>query len=679
MSGCNKSPRNDQHSIKYRWIQYGEASSKADLSRVDCSPPLSNNENKQCYRTSQLKPPEILTTPQLISAIGQLWDSASRPLSFLLPKENVNKDDKGFSKEKILGNIHENNNGVVTSNNTNYYSVNPGTTCFGSQIVQEKLDFPKASDKNSNEYCDKLELGSEEISFRSGNVPSELNCHAKVTETENLKTNSLVARDCISIDAIPTSLTNERDVCNPDVLIREAPALSNDAVLNTKEFNPLCSDYFLQVVPDNQMDVDACQTLSSSIYADYHIINSSTTCNTANTASVQCQCKIDDNENEIMEIQRRYLSDITIDEPKLQIFSATHQKASHSLAKQEHAFSGALAGICVSCCLHPVDTIKTVVQSCRVEQRSIFYIGKSIISDRGFPGLYRGITTNIACSAPISAVYTFTYESVKAALLPYLPKENYSFAHCVGGGCASIATSFIFTPSERIKQQMQGCIDRNHQKWWPFLAICRLESCTMPKYPTFNDQVGGGGLHEELSKPLVVVDVFFLPKPLLYSVIAVLYSSETKFYTYESLKQVMPSSSIQSHTFQTLVCGGLAGSTAALFTTPFDVIKTRLQTQIPGSRNQYDSVFHALYKISKTEGLKGLYRGLTPRLIMYMSQGSLFFASYEFFKSAFSLEASLPTGYCLEEKFNGATSCKQCRTAGAEDTQQSTIGEIMLP
>jgi len=37
-------------------------------------------------------------------------------------------------------------------------------------------------------------------------------------------------------------------------------------------------------------------------------------------------------------------------------------------------------------------------------------------------GLYRGITTNIASSAPISAVYIFSYESVKAALLPYLPK-----------------------------------------------------------------------------------------------------------------------------------------------------------------------------------------------------------------------------------------------------------------
>ncbi|KAF6165581.1 hypothetical protein GIB67_022752, partial [Kingdonia uniflora] len=59
-----------------------------------------------------------------------------------------------------------------------------------------------------------------------------------------------------------------------------------------------------------------------------------------------------------------------------------------------------------------------------------------------------------------------------------------------------------------------------------------------------------------------------------------------------------------------LLCGGLAGSTAALFITPFDVI--------PKSLSKYASVSHTHHEISKREGLKGLYRRLTPRIVMYV-------------------------------------------------------------
>ncbi|KAL2342755.1 hypothetical protein Fmac_004040 [Flemingia macrophylla] len=635
MSGCNKSSKNDQQSIKYWRIQHGGASSKADLSRVDYLPSLSNNENKQCYGSSQPKSPRIMSTAQLICALGQIWDSASGPLSVLLPKENVNQDDKGFWKEKILDSIDEKKNELVyTSSDTNYHPV----TGVGALVVQEKIDFPKvrekmlvldtsnesqnyihslfqrfcqASDQNTHKDWKEIELARDEMSCKSGNVYSWIgrnctktpNCQVDITQPENLETNSPVSGGGISIGTTTPALANESDVCSSDSITHKNQSLSNDTT-KSRIVSPLCSDYFLQAVPDTTVDGGACHILSSSICADYHI-------NLASCNSAFDWCQHETGDDESPETQRRHFLNITDDEPKVQTSSAPYLKPCKSQAKQEHAFSGALAGICVSLCLHPVDTIKTVIQSCRAEHRSIFYIGKSIVSDRGLLGLYRGITTNIACSAPISAVYTFSYESVKVALLPYLPKEYYSFAHCMGGGCASIATSFIFTPSERIKQQMQ--VGSHYRNCWDVLVGI----------------IRNGGFSSLYAGWRAV-----LCRNIPHSII--------KFYTYESLKQVMPSSPTcsQPNTFQTLVCGGLAGSTAALFTTPFDVIKTRLQTQVPGSANQYDSVLHALYKISKSEGLKGLYRGLTPRLIMYMSQGSLFFASYEFFKRAFSLEAS---------------------------------------
>ncbi|KZV16099.1 Mitochondrial substrate carrier family protein isoform 1 [Dorcoceras hygrometricum] len=265
---------------------------------------------------------------------------------------------------------------------------------------------------------------------------------------------------------------------------------------------------------------------------------------------------------------------------KLETNLSAEEKPRYSVAKPEHAFAGAMAGIVVSLCLHPMDTVKTVVQSCRANQKPLHYIGRTIISERGVTGLYRGISSNIVSSAPISAVYTFTYESVKKNLLPILPKEYHSLAHCMAGGCASIATSFIFTPSERIKQQMQ--VGSHYRNSWNAL-IEVVQKGGLPSLYT-----GWGAV---------------LCRNVPHSAI--------KFYTYESLKENMLPSvhpNAEANTSMTLVCGGLAGSIASLFTTPFDVAKTRLQTQIPGSVARYNGVFNTLLDIGKHEGLKGLYR-----------------------------------------------------------------------
>ncbi|KAJ7944922.1 putative Mitochondrial carrier protein [Quillaja saponaria] len=655
MSKCNKSPRNDQQSIKYRWNQAGGPSFSDNIFAEEYASTLS--DDKQHQRESAPKFPEVSSLAKLISEIGQIWDSTSSPLSFFHPKEIKKHDDK-VGEDTFLKNFCMEGNRVTSmSSDANYFCVDMRALAQDSPMMQPKLNISEVIHKMSvfesyrgsqnythssfqkyllgganisNKYRmerTQRRLGIVDISYQmesrygwmSKKTPAGVKHPIKLTKPENVKTSDCsipsdiirAAGDCISVDTIVPDLDNTNSDSSPDFIVTNSLPPSDEAKLetNTRNATCLCSDYFLRAIEDVKEDAVVTRNSCSSICADYHI-SPLVTCD---GTSVRCQYKIDG--NELLENKRKQPENsITNDESTMEAFSLVREKPCYFLAKQEHAFAGALAGIFVSLCLHPVDTVKTVIQSCRADQSSIFYIGKSIVSDRGFPGLYRGIATNITSSAPISAIYTFTYESIKATLLPLFSKVSYSLVHCVAGGCASVATSFIFTPSERIKQQVQVG-SHYHNCWDALVGIIRK-----------------GGLPSLYAGWGAV-----LCRNVPHSVI--------KFYTYERLKQVKLLSSqsgTQPNTLQTLACGGLAGSTAALFTTPFDVVKTRLQTQvynIPGSINQYDSVFHALCKISKHEGLKGLYRGLTPRLVMYMSQGALFFASYEFFKRLFLLEA----------------------------------------
>lgn len=276
----------------------------------------------------------------------------------------------------------------------------------------------------------------------------------------------------------------------------------------------------------------------------------------------------------------------------------------------QNAGAGALAGGVVSLCLHPVDTLKTIVQAQTGGSRNLLPILSSIISERGLKGLYRGLGSNLTSSAPISAIYTLTYEAVKAGLLRHIPEDMSALAHCAAGGCASVATSIVYTPSECVKQQMQ--VNGLYQNSWQ----------------AFTSLLKQGGL-PMLYKGWGAVLCRNVPQSVI------------KFYTYEGLKlwaQGGQPRDTPLTTLQALAIGGVAGSTAAFFTTPFDVVKTRLQTQIPGSVQQYNGVIHAFQSIATTEGVAGLYRGLVPRLVIYVTQGALFFASYEFIKHVLAVE-----------------------------------------
>ncbi|XP_043718083.1 adenine nucleotide transporter BT1, chloroplastic/mitochondrial [Telopea speciosissima] len=600
-----------------------------------------SDSHGQRSKQAESKPSVILNTAQFVSAVGQLWDCATRHISVFHSKANVKYNDSVCWKEsKLCCPGGEGNSKTSISADAKYFCIDTISGSFSPLVTNSNFEllnviqkislFEPYGGNHSHSFWKYLQVGNsnmlEESWKKKGFASVGSSCAlgqiygwmsekpclglkfpVNVTEVENHKP----GEGCIfRVVTVPTddSCVGSTDFSSKLTKCNDSPPVETvESVEDAKlSFTSLSTEYSLGAGSNSEANGAISRTPSSSLYSDYYI----GLCALGNSTFEECHYETDV-DDDVLENGKRQLNELVFEtEPTTELSSSVQEKPVSAIANQKHAFAGALAGTVVSLCLHPVDTIKTVIQSCGTDQKSVSHVVRSVISERGVIGLYRGIASNIASSAPISAVYTFTYESVKGSLLPILPKEYYSLAHCMAGGCASVATSFIFTPSERIKQQMQ--VGSHYQNCWDaFVQILK-----------------SGGLRSLYAGWGAV-----LCRNIPHSII--------KFYTYEKLKESMLSSAkpnAQPDALQTLVCGGLAGSAAALFTTPFDVVKTRLQTQIPGSLRQYDGVLHALQEIAKHEGLGGLYRGLTPRLVMYISQGALFFASYEFLKRIFALE-----------------------------------------
>ncbi|XP_014470750.1 PREDICTED: kidney mitochondrial carrier protein 1 [Dinoponera quadriceps] len=87
------------------------------------------------------------------------------------------------------------------------------------------------------------------------------------------------------------------------------------------------------------------------------------------------------------------------------------------------------------------------------------------------------------------------------------------------------------------------------------------------------------------------------------------------------------------------VYGGLASIIAELGTFPLDTTKTRLQVQ--GQKYdqklahlRYSGMTDALLQISKQEGLKGLYSGISPAILRQATYGTIKFGTYYSLKKA---------------------------------------------
>ncbi|PIM97775.1 Mitochondrial FAD carrier protein [Handroanthus impetiginosus] len=97
--------------------------------------------------------------------------------------------------------------------------------------------------------------------------------------------------------------------------------------------------------------------------------------------------------------------------------------------------------------------------------------------------------------------------------------------------------------------------------------------------------------------------------------------------------------------------GAAAGAIAATFVCPLDVIKTRLQVhglpQLASANVKGSVIVGSLEQIFQKEGLRGMYRGLSPTVLALLPTWAVYFTVYEQLKSflgADDVNHQLPVG-----------------------------------
>ncbi|KAF8525071.1 S-adenosylmethionine transporter [Hysterangium stoloniferum] len=251
--------------------------------------------------------------------------------------------------------------------------------------------------------------------------------------------------------------------------------------------------------------------------------------------------------------------------------------------------AGAIAGTTADFIFFPVDTIKTRLQS-----------AQGFLCAGGFRGVYQGIGSVVIGGAPSGAIFFAVYNVLKQNTP--LPQHLTPVTHLISGSIAEIISCMIRVPTEVVKTRSQTATFGKSP--FPSLIAARRTF----QIDGFKGFYRGFGITVARDLPFTAIE---LP---LYEFLKVRLA---RFLKRDSL-----------HPHEAALCGCIAGGLGAAFTTPLDVLKTRImldmQTDVAGSTLRYQFAH-----IRRNEGLRALFAGALPRIVWMSTGGAVWLGIYE--------------------------------------------------
>ncbi|KFK35115.1 hypothetical protein AALP_AA5G238100 [Arabis alpina] len=303
----------------------------------------------------------------------------------------------------------------------------------------------------------------------------------------------------------------------------------------------------------------------------------------------------------------------------------TQDQRSH-IESASQLLAGGIAGAFSKTCTAPLSRLTILFQvqgmhsnAAALRKPSILKEASRILNEEGFRAFWKGNLVTIAHRLPYSSVNFYTYEHYKKFIYMVTGMENHRpsissnlFVHFVAGagGLAGITAASATYPLDLVRT--------------------RLAAQTNVIYYT--------GISHTLRTITADEGILGLYKGLGTTLLGVGPSIAISFSAYESLRSYWRSNRPHDSPIMTsLACGSLSGIASSTATFPLDLVRRRKQLEGVGGRAVVykTGLLGTLKRIVKTEGVRGLYRGILPEYYKVVPGVGICFMTYETLKLYF--------------------------------------------
>jgi len=267
----------------------------------------------------------------------------------------------------------------------------------------------------------------------------------------------------------------------------------------------------------------------------------------------------------------------------------------------EHLVAGVAGGVSSTLILHPLDLIKIRfavddgVLRTRPHYSGMFNAFGTIFSSEGVRGLYRGVTPNVWGAGSAWGLYFLFYGSIKSYMQEGDSRRDLGAArHMLAASQAGVATLVVTNPIWVVKTRL--CLQYSSA------------DASLPESKKYR------GMIDAFRKTYRYEGMRGLYKGFVPGVWGVSHGA-LQFMVYEELKSQYNrrrGKTIDSKlsTLEYLTFAALSKLVAACSTYPYQVVRARLQDQA----GSYAGSLDVIRRVLRYEGVRGLYKGLTPYL-----------------------------------------------------------------